>query len=164
MSRLKSLLGDLIVILVALLAGYAFTQFVMFRAIVSGDSMKPTYVSGEACYALVNANINRGDVVIIKSDDENQKHLIKRVVGLPGETIQITNSTLFINGVEYPEDYLSCSEYYSGLAEEPIVLGYNEYFVLGDNRPISSDSRVFGAVSRNEIKGVVINGRVLRSN
>ena len=155
-NRIKNLIGDIVVIMVALLAGLAFTKFIMFRATVSGDSMKPTYIDGDVCYALVNSEISRGDIVIIDEKHGNEKHLIKRVIGLPGETIQIKDSVVYINGIEYSEDYISDNSYYSGLAEEPIEIGIDEYFVLGDNRPISRDSRVFGAVKRSKIRGVVI--------
>lgn len=154
-SKLKTFIGDVIVVVVAILTGLAVSKFIIFRATVSGSSMEPTYYGGDICFALVQSDIERGDIVIIDSDGV-EKHLIKRVIGLPGESVQVLDSHVYIDGELYEEDYIVFEEYPSGDAEEPIYLGSDEYFVMGDNRPISRDSRYFGAVNRNKIKGVVI--------
>ena len=153
-GKLKSFTGDLIIMALAVMVGLAVSKYFIFRATVSGSSMEPTYYDGDICFALVQCNIERGDVVIIDTDDV-EKHLIKRVIGLPGDTIRVENSHVYINDEVYNEDYIIYDEYPSINADKDILLGNNEYFVLGDNRPISRDSRYFGAVHRSEIRGVV---------
>lgn len=153
-SKFKSLIGDIIILVIAVMVGMAVSKYFLFRATVSGSSMEPTYYDGDICFALVQCSIERGDVVIIDTNDV-EKHLIKRVIGLPGDTVRVEDSKVYINDEVYEEDYIVYDEYPSINASEDITLGNDEYFVLGDNRPISRDSRYFGAVKRNEIRGVV---------
>ena len=82
---------------------------------------------------------------------------IKRVIGLPGESVQIIVNRIFIDGEEISEDFGKDPMDYAGIASEPILLGEDEYFVLGDNRLVSLDSRdsKVGAVSKEELDGVV---------
>lgn len=144
-------------VVLGLLLGNIIKGTIFFRSTVVGDSMNPTYEDGD----IVNINRlskpERNDIVIVDLPDEG-KHLIKRCVGMPGDTIQIKEGKVFVNGVELEEDYLSkenktCD---GGLANEPILLGEDEYFVLGDNRSVSKDSRYFGAVKKEQIIGVVM--------
>ena len=146
---------DVMVVFVSILAGIGVSKFIVFRASVDGCSMEPTYYDGDICYALVQEQPQRGDVVVVEVEGYSL-YLIKRVVGMPGETIQIINSKVYVNGEEYTEDYIADGKYTSGIAEDEVLLGINEYFVLGDNRPVSNDSRFFGSISRSQIKGVVI--------
>ena len=83
----------------------------------------------------------RGDIIVYKTgDDKKASTHIKRIIGLPGETIQIKDGMIYINGEVYLEkkDYPVMTD--AGLAEEPVTLGTNQYFVLGDNRNNSEDS------------------------
>ena len=96
----------------------------------------------------------RFDVVVF--DYQDGRYFIKRVIGLPGETIQIINGSVYINNVLLEEDtYGNEKIVYAGRASQPITLGENEYFVLGDNRNGSKDSRVeeVGNVKRSQIQG-----------
>ena len=96
----------------------------------------------------------RFDVVVF--DYQDGRYFIKRVIGLPGETIQIINGSVYINNVLLEEDiYGNGKMVYAGRASQPITLGENEYFVLGDNRNGSKDSRVeeVGNVKRSQIQG-----------
>lgn len=111
-----------------------------------GQSMEPTLASGDRI--LTNRLIykltqpKRGDVVVFKPNGNEKSHYyIKRVVGLPGETIQIIDGFIYINGEVLVEDIKFDKIEYAGTAEEPITLGEEEYFVLGDNRNASEDSR-----------------------
>ncbi len=139
----------------------AFVLIIMFgmRTSVIGVSMEPTlYNSQEVFINKVSYLIfapNRGDVVVFQPNgNENSHYYIKRVIGLPGETIQIRNGAVYIDGVlleEYSYDKIENG----GLAETPYLLGEDEFFLLGDNRNNSEDSRSgnIGAVHRDYIIG-----------
>lgn len=111
-----------------------------------GQSMEPTLASGDR--VLTNRLIyrlsepKRGDLVVFKPNGNEKSHYyIKRVVGLPGETVQIQDGFIYIDGEVLIEDIKLDKMNYAGIAEEEIKLGENEYFVLGDNRNASEDSR-----------------------
>ena len=125
-------------------------RFVCMTYIVNGESMNPTLDDKELGLAvrLPIKEINRFDIVVIEQDD---KYLIKRVVGLPGEKVEYLNNILFINDVQIYD------EYNYGLTNNfEVVLSKDEYFCLGDNREHSSDSRIYGAFNIKKIKAVSI--------
>ena len=94
---------------------------------------------------------SRGDLIVCKIDEDGSaKNIIKRIVGLPGESVAISDGMVFINGLPLDEAYIK-ETYTSGNID--ITLAEDEYFLLGDNRRVSSDSRNLGAFSRNEILG-----------
>ncbi len=152
---LKDILIDVIIVGVAL---FVILQFAS-PAVVREESMQPNYYNDD--YLLMEkisymiGEPERGDVVIFESNelDENgdAKFLIKRVVGLPGETIEITQNGLYVDGELIPEDYVKDS--ISTTVDATATLGEGEYYVLGDNRVVSKDSRVFGAISEEAIVG-----------
>lgn len=129
---------------------------------IVGSSMNPTYVNGqEAVCTRLYPVVSRGDVVIAYANDEL---LIKRVAALPGDTITInTDGTVYVNGEDFGcgmgNSYVS--GYYEGLTENEdgsysAVMGSNQYYLLGDNRENSADSRVFGVFSRASIRQKVV--------
>lgn len=150
---------------------------------VEGHSMEPTLKGGNYLVAINYFTSERGNLVTAKEDD---KVIIKRVIGLPNDTIEIKNDKLYINGTEQDESYLNSfkqafaedrlHEEYSynqtyqtraaqmthftldneGRSEFKITLKDNEYYLLGDNRPVSKDSREVGAFTRNQITGKVV--------
>lgn len=123
-----------------------------------GQSMEPTLASGDKIltnrlvYKLTQPK--RGDLVVFKPNgNENSHYYIKRVVGLPGETIQIIDGFIYINGEVLVEDIKLEKMEYAGIAEEEVALGEDEYFVLGDNRNASEDSRnaEIGSIRKQDI-------------
>ena len=123
----------------------------------NGSSMKPVLESGDV--VLMNrlsydiGKPNRLDVVVFER--EGQQPGIKRIIGLPGETVQIVDGYIYINGKQLDEHYGNEIIEEAGMAAEPVTLGEDEYFVMGDNRNNSQDSRVsdVGAIHRDELMG-----------
>lgn len=147
-------------VIVALVITVVLYLFVMTPHEVVGNSMHPTYKNGE--YLMANKisyklhKPERGDVIIFKYSDTQD--FIKRIIGLPGDTVMLKDGKIYINGVILNEsDYLSESIYTNGqdyLKEgQSITVPEGEYFVCGDNRNHSSDSRAFGSVKLQNIKG-----------
>ncbi|MCR5742611.1 MAG: signal peptidase I [Lachnospiraceae bacterium] len=135
-------------------------HFCVQRTIVDGSSMETTLQDGDN--ALVNklsytfAGPKRFDVVVFDYDKTSGSHYIKRIIGLPGETVQIIDGYVYIDGEKLTEDvYGKDVMTYAGIAAEAITLGEGEYFVLGDNRNESSDSRYadVGVVHKEQIIG-----------
>jgi len=129
---------------------------------VSGESMYPTFKNGE--YILTNliavrANgIERGDVIVFKAPPDREKDFIKRVIGLPDETILLKDGLVYINGKRLDEStYLHTDvKTYGGsfLKDgEPFTIPSETYIVMGDNRPFSSDSREWGLLTSSAIIG-----------
>jgi signal peptidase I len=147
--------------LLVIIGAAIFVVFIGLPLFVSGQSMEPNFESRELVFVekLSYANdgeIRRFDVVAAKFPaDPDKTRLIKRVIGLPGETVRVSNGTFTINGVPLTEPYsITLGEIpYTELEEVQLRAG--EYFLAGDNRPGSSDSRLWGAVQRSDILGRV---------
>lgn len=126
-------------------------------SVVDGESMEPTYSCGTCVYtAPISTPLQRGDIVLL--DDAHREYALKRIVGLPGESIVLWRGHVFVNGTMLREPYLSKNSF--TLADErsnttSFQLSANEYFVLGDNRLHSMDSRFYGPVNRHRIKSRV---------
>ncbi len=121
---------------------------------IEGESMEPNFHNGQ--FLLVNKiqyllqPPQRGDVVIFRYPLNEKKNFIKRVIALPGEKVEIRAGKIFVNGVRVPEPYpLRFADYDYG----PVTVGPDEYFVLGDNRPYSSDSHSWGMVPTKDLIG-----------
>ncbi|MDO4778164.1 MAG: signal peptidase I [Tissierellia bacterium] len=144
-------------ILIAILIAFAVKSLIFEPTKIVGSSMETTLHNGDR--VIVNKivlklrELKRGDIVVIKFDSNND--YIKRLVGLPGEYIQLIDGKIYINGKVYNEDYIN-SDYTHSVNGSEWKLGEDEYFVMGDNRlpGKSRDSRDFGAVNLSRIKGV----------
>src|SRR3989344_8104354 len=145
------------IIIIALIIVLPIRYFLFQPFIVKGDSMVPNFHSGD--YLIVDeisyrfSDPKRGDVVVLKYPLDASQRFIKRVIGLPGETIEIKNGTVTItkNGqnILLDENYLPDSLTTDGTVH--IDLATEQYFVLGDNRPFSYDSRRWGALGKEDI-------------
>jgi len=147
------------VLLLAALFTFILLNYFLGAFTVQGDSMKPTLQSRDKLIVWkwkVNKNLKRFDLVIFYQPDQPQRMLVKRVIALPGETLQIKDNRILINGQELEENYSTNLRYevYQDLAEVKVPPAH--YFLLGDNRFISVDSRSFGFVPERYIIGRVI--------
>jgi signal peptidase I len=174
-SEIKSaflfVLDFLKVIIIALAIILPIRYFVFQPFIVSGSSMEPNYVDGQ--YLIIDEisyrtrDPLRGEVVVLKFPKDRSQYFIKRVIGLPGEKIQIEDGKVVIYNKEHPNGTVLDESYLpsQGLSfprdtsliggRKTITLSETEYFVMGDNRLASSDSRDWGALNRNDIVGKV---------
>ena len=153
-------LGWLLALGSVIALAWGITQYTLELTNMVGDSMESTLSSGDTI--LINKLVyrirepERFDVIVFqKSGKEHSYYSIKRIVGLPGETVLVSNGRVYINGELLDEPQVSEDMVLEGLAAEPIVLDEDEYFVLGDNRNMSEDSRYFnvGNVGSDEIIG-----------
>lgn len=149
-------------IAVVCLLAFVYVWYFGQRVSTIGDSMNPVLENGDV--VLVNRIVynatspKRGDIIAFKpKGNENAHYYIKRIVGLPGETVEIIENSVYINGKKIEEDYKTTDIDDVGIASEKITLGGDEYFVLGDNRENSEDSRNadVGNVKRKYIYGEV---------
>ena len=156
---LRELLGMLIYICIVLAVTFLIITFVGQRTHVSGESMENTLDDGDQ---LIVDKITyrfqdpeRFDIIVFPFHYKENTYYIKRIIGLPGETVQIADGAIYIDGEVLQESYGREVMQDPGIAAEPITLGEDEYFVLGDNRNQSSDSRdpSVGLIHRDEIIG-----------
>ena len=156
---IKELLAWLAMIAVVVAATYLVVTFVGQRTQGSGESMETTLSDGD--HLIVDKisyrfrDPERYDIVVFPYRLEENTYYIKRIIGLPGETVQIVDGYVYINGVQLDEHYGNEIMEKPGIAAEPVTLGEDEYFVLGDNRNNSQDSRTasVGVIHRDEILG-----------
>lgn len=132
--------------------------YYLVPVVVKGDSMVPNLLENQRLFVCKQGAFTRFDIVVF-TDKETGKPLIKRMIGMPGETIRYENDQLFINGQKIKEPFLK--ELLASLAKDSLLtedfleirVPQDAYFVLGDNRKISRDSRTFGMVTKEEIIG-----------
>jgi signal peptidase I len=160
-KRRRALVEWGVILVVALLAALLLRTFVIQPYFIPSASMEPTLMVGDK--VLVNKlsydlhPIHRGDVIVFKKPpDDNTpgiKDLIKRVIGLPGETIAGRNGQIYINGNLLNEPWLPKVDRDTTSTFGPVQIPAGEYFVMGDNRADSSDSRVFGPITKSLVVG-----------
>ncbi|KRO00532.1 signal peptidase I [Companilactobacillus kimchiensis] len=169
-------------------------KFILSNDKVSGPSMQPTFENGDKVIAARHSNITRGDVIVLKAPDEPGSFYIKRVIGLPGDTVVSKNNKIYVNGKLFKEDFLKAGNKVkepdtSLYAGKPYSYTYNftlsllaknspewqqrykssylkkvektnkvpagTYFVMGDHRTVSKDSRIIGFIDKKSVIGEV---------
>ncbi len=147
MKILKEIIPYIVIVLVVVL----IRTFIITPVRVDGDSMKNTLKNGDILLLYKLGSINRLDIIVLDEEKDNEK-IIKRVIGLPGETVAIKKGKIYINDKVIDDEYAygETSDY------DKVTLEDDEYFILGDNRLISKDSRYFGPIKKSEIKGKIV--------
>jgi signal peptidase I, bacterial type len=161
-KKLRRFLNYSLVILAAGVLGYAFYAFFFCTVFMTGPSMEGTLYHNDELIlskcAYMIKDVERYDIVAIQRFGSNEYYDIKRVIGLPGDTVSVVGGILVVNGQQVDDDIPCKYVDQMGRLNRPIKLGDGEYFVLGDNPEHSEDSRFvnFGNVQENEIKGKII--------
>lgn len=147
MKIIKEIIPYLIIIVVVIL----IRTFIITPVRVDGASMDKTLENGQILLLYKLGNVKRYDIVVLDEEIEDEI-IIKRIIGMPNDTVEIKNGKIYVNDEEIEEEYAygQTSDY------DKITLKDDEYFILGDNRPISKDSRYFGPVKEDEIIGKII--------
>lgn len=174
-TLLEDILGFIKVFVVSAIVILLFVNFVAHPVRVDGRSMYPTLKDGEFGFTNVGGvllnGVERGDIVVVTMEEEGQKtYWVKRVIGLPGDTVSCVNDVVYINGKVLDETKYIAPDYRQSLVDkfgyfnkvpnadntnvedfEEVKLGDDEYYVMGDNRPYSKDSRYVGPVKKSQI-------------
>ena len=174
-TLLEDILGFIKVFVVSAIVILLFVNFVAHPVRVDGRSMYPTLKDGEFGFTNVGGvllnGVERGDIVVVTMEEEGQKtHWVKRVIGLPGDTVSCVNDVVYINGKVLDETKYIDPDYRQSLVDkfgyfnkvpdadntnvvdfEEVILKDYEYYVMGDNRPYSKDSRYVGPVKKSQI-------------
>lgn len=144
-------------VVLSVLLAFLLVRFVGFGITMKGDSMKETIHNGQHLIGVRFTRAKQNDIIVFRNGDEDSSYYIKRVIGVPGDTVQIADGEILVNdkAVEPKGEETILS---AGLAGRKITLKENQYFVLGDNYNNSEDSRVasVGNVSRDHIVGRII--------
>ena len=158
-STAQNIFGTIAYIIGVCVFVFLILHFVGQRTVVNGSSMDTTLANGQN---LVMDKLSyrfhdpeRYDIIVFPYQHAENTYYIKRIIGLPGETVQVIDGYMYINGKKLDEHYGAEVMEDPGIAAEPIKLGDDEYFVLGDNRNHSSDSRVasVGVLTRDMLIG-----------
>ena len=172
----KEIMSWVRTIAIGVLVGVFLVVFVIQRDNVYGDSMNPTLQDGDVVFTQKIAtyfdSYKRGDIVILDGHDmpgyDREEYLIKRIIGLPGETVRIADGNVYIKPVGSDEFYLLDEPYIADDVDtlmmnvgiehgyDEITLGEDEYYCIGDNRPVSKDSRILGPFTADRIKGIAV--------
>lgn len=153
----RSFTRELLETLLLIVAIYTLVNLATARFVVEGHSMLPNFEGNE--YLIVSrfdyiiGDPQRGDIVVFHYPQNPERDFIKRVIGLPGEAVQMKNGLVFINGTPLDEPYVLDLCTSSTCKDQEWVLGEDDYFVLGDNRNASQDSVRFGPIHRSHIVG-----------
>ena len=146
----------LALVTILLIRYYLFKPFY-----VKGASMEPNFKESE--YLIIDEISyrfrapERGEVIVFRYPENPKEYFLKRIIGLPGETVKVAEGRVYIYNQSHPEGLIISEEYLSGnlltAGEKTTLLGQNQYFVMGDNRDFSYDARYWGFVSHEQIKG-----------
>ena len=142
-------------------AYFLASRYIVTAVIIQGKSMTPTLKDGERCYLnrwrYVFIPPGRADLVVIK-DPGHADFAVKRIIAKPGDWVNIRDGNIFLNGKRLDEPYLPTGTRTDSpdMKEKWIRLGHGQYYVLGDNRKSSEDSRFYGVVHRAQILGILV--------
>ena len=174
-TLLEDILDFVKVFVISAIVILLFVNFVAHPVRVDGKSMYPTLKDGEFGFTNVGGvllnGVERGDIVVVTMEEEGQKtHWVKRVIGLPGDTVSCVNDVVYINGKVLDETKYIDPDYRQSLVDkfgyfnkvpnadntnvldfEEVKLKDDEYYIMGDNRPYSKDSRYVGPVKKSQI-------------
>lgn len=174
-TLLEDILDFVKVFVISAIVILLFVNFVAHPVRVDGKSMYPTLKDGEFGFTNVGGvllnGVERGDIVVVTMEEDGQKtHWVKRVVGLPGDTVSCVNDVVYINGKVLDETKYIDPDYRQSLVDkfgyfnkvpnadntdvvdfEEVKLKDDEYYVMGDNRPYSKDSRYVGPIKKSQI-------------
>jgi len=147
-NKIKTLIKELIPYIIILIVVILVRTFIITPVRVDGASMNKMLNNNDILLLYRLAKLERYDIVVLKETIDNDT-IIKRIIGMPGETVEIKNNKIYINDEEIEDKYGAGNTY----SIDKITLKDDEYYVLGDNRIISMDSRVFGPIKKEDIKG-----------
>jgi signal peptidase I len=141
---------------------YVLVNLSTVRFVVHGPSMEPTFADNQY---LIVSRVNylfgepqRGDIIVFHNPGNSDEDYIKRVIGLPGDVVDFRDGETYVNGERLDEPYINepCSPSQCSSGDPPVTLGEDQYFVMGDNRNSSRDSRDIGPITRDRIVGEVV--------
>ncbi len=163
-SRASQMLRDTLEVLILVVVIFFGIKLSMETRPISGESMMPGLQDGQTAFvnklAYVFGAPQRGDVIIFYYPRDTQEVFIKRIIGLPGDTVTLTRTTVAVNGVTLNEPYITAPDncavqisFGTPCITQTVKLGANQYWVMGDNRLVSDDSRIWGPLGRSYIIG-----------
>lgn len=158
--RRFSILREVLDLIVLIAAIYALVNLATVRFEVQGSSMEPTF--SEAQFLILSrvsyllGDLQHGDIVVFHNPNNTAEDYIKRIIGLPGDMVEIRDTLVYINGEQLIEPYIRETCHPAQCPDSIWELGSDEYFVMGDNRNGSHDSRAFGPIKHHAIIGEVM--------
>lgn len=177
-SHDKSTWRWLLLLIVVFIGVFFSTRYFVANDIVSGNSMQPTLQSGQRLLSLKHKRPQRFDIIVLDAPDHSGELYIKRVIGMPGDTIAVKDDHLYINGKQQAEPYLQTAFAKRELAQytkayhlkhftanfdlqhlkstQAKRVPAHSYFVMGDNRLISNDGRAFGFITQAQVESVIV--------
>ncbi|KRM75883.1 signal peptidase I [Secundilactobacillus collinoides] len=176
MKALKEILSWIVPIAIGLIVAFGLKAYVLSPVRVDGPSMEPNLTNNERVWMFKQEKIKHLSVIVFDAHGEDSEakpgtDYVKRVIGLPGDTVAFKNNTLYVNGKKVNQSFISKSQATSGTGSSNWTLASlakqygwgkhvtkvpkNEYFVLGDHRSVSNDSRYWGFVYKSKVAGVV---------
>lgn len=176
MKAFRETMSWIVPIVIGLLIALLIKQFVFQIVRVDGPSMEPNLVNNERVFCLKTAKIHHGSVIVFNANGVDPQvaqktNYVKRVIGMPGDTVKSQNGNIYVNGKKINQNYISMDQRKAGTGDWSLKsvsvqnswlkhsgtsrVPKGEYFVLGDHRSVSNDGRYWGFVPKSKIDGVV---------